>query len=302
MLAAPRLECIPESPPVSPVWATPRDIARDLGRDLVSLKATAATTTSSSHKSSYDSPKRLFFPLRSVLPQDYSDMYTEDVLADPSQLNSLGRPLFTDRSLVDWQLNDVRSLLIIDKLKPEWNGVVPTVIEPGYRIIVLGLDASDQDIVRALVDSDIYKEHGFDRQFRYQTAQYTVQAARARSASPRGLTKPEWRNIIENYLLNLACEAQCRIDYKKTCSAIKRQRAADQQQTITLSPPSPSSNSSTLLKKALLTSLSTSPDFPSKHRPHKVSLSRREKHQIWVQVQTRLYARLGLDWQPDDLA
>lgn len=36
------------------------------------------------------------------------------------------------------------------------------------------------------------------------------------------LSKPEWRNIIENYLLNVAVEAQCRYDFKQKRSEYKR--------------------------------------------------------------------------------
>ncbi|KAA8915701.1 hypothetical protein TRICI_002144 [Trichomonascus ciferrii] len=252
--------------------------------------------------------RELYLPLRAVLPTDYSDMYTEDLLQS-NNLNSLGRPLFTERALVDWTLNDIRSLLIVDRLRPEWKGRVPTICERGYRVMHLPLDATNNQIIHTLVSSDMYKEHDFDYSFLYQTAQYTVNAARQRQQQQhemfsmegnKPLTKPEWRNIIENYLLNLACEAQCRIDYKKTCSYLKKKKQ-EQHVTKPSSPPLNSSNTSPLLKKALLTSSSTSPDFPSYLRPSKPSLSRQEKQQVWVQVQTKLYRRLGLDWEADDL-
>lgn len=250
----------------------------------------------------------LYLPLRAVLPTDYSDMYTADLLQS-NNLNSLGRPLFTERALIDWTLNDIRSLLIIDRLRPEWKGRVPKVCERGYRVMHLPLDATNEQIIQTLVNSDMYKEHDFDYNFLHQTAQYTVQAARQRQqqevfsmdgSSNRPLTKPEWRNIVENYLLNLACEAQCRIDYKKTCSYLKKKKQ-EQHSIKPSSPPLNSSNTSPLLKKALLTSSSTSPDFPSYLKPSKPSLSRQEKQQVWVQVQTKLYRRLGLDWEADDL-
>lgn len=254
----------------------------------------------------------LYLPLRDVLPNDYSDMYTKDLLTE-SNVNSLGRPMFTERPLVDWTVNDIRSLLIIDNLKPEWNNKIPKICEKGYKVIYLPLNSNDEQIISALINSDIYKEHNFDYNFLYQTAQYTVQAARQRQLSTgifqfeeknNYLTKPEWRNIIENYLLNLACEAQCRIDYKKTCSYLKKKKQ-DQQISYktSTSPPLNSSNTSPLLKKALLTSSSTSPDFPScfKNSNNKPTLSKQEKHQVWVQVQTKLYRRLGLDWEADDI-
>lgn len=254
-----------------------------------------------------------------MLPKTFDDMYTPDVLENKALLTPQGRPLFTKRSLTDWTKNDTRSLLIVDSLRPEWHGRTPQIIEPGYRVQVLPFDATDKQIIQTLVSSDIYKEMQFEKAFLDQTAQYTVQAARQRQGSMAGsrLSKPEWRNIIENYLLNLACEAQCRLDFKKACSYLKRhklyeleqQARSSQQQQQSYQPAKKSS--SPLLKKALLTSLSTSPDFPpaflnggnAEHAAHKktVSLSRAEKQKIWVQVQTELYARLGLNWEADEL-
>lgn len=256
--------------------------------------------------------KSNFLPLHSVFPKSFDDMYTPDVLENKALLARDGRPSFTHRELADWTKNDIRSLLIVDSLRPEWNGQVPQIIEPGYRVQVLPFDATDEQLIAGLVGSDIYKEMKFEPEFLVQTAQYTVEAARQRRAATNStqtkLTKPEWRNIIENYLLNLGCEAQCRLDFKKSCSYLKRHKLYQQQQNHhprqPTSTPATKKSTSPLLKKAILTSLSTSPDFPSQQSvpaPAKVSLSRAEKQQIWVQVQTELYARLGLNWEADEL-
>jgi hypothetical protein len=239
----------------------------------------------------------LSLPLHAVLPRDFSDMYTSDILADPHHLNDLGRPLFTERAIVDWGLNDIRSLLIVEQLRPEWRGCLPKIKEKGYRLVHLPLDASDDEIVNTLVNSDIYKEHGFDRQFLIQSAQYTVSATRDRSNSgTAALTKPEWRNIIENYQLNLACEAQCRLDYKRACTQLKRSKQSQQAS----SPPKTST--SPLLRQALLASAPEIPPELKHSMAHKrVSLSQQEKQTIWVQVQSQLYRRLGLDWEADEL-
>lgn len=260
----------------------------------------------------------LVLPLATVVPNDFSDMYGDDVVSDSRNLNALGRPLFTQRDLIDWNLNDLRSLLVVERLKPQWNGELPLIAEKGYRMILLPLDSSDEEIIDTLVRSDIYKEHNFDEKFLRQTAKYTVEAARQRPSPPSSLssspssllgspvfdfdqkrpalTKPQWRNIIENYLLNLGCEAQCRLDYKKACVILKKQK----QQQMELN----NNGSNSLLKKALLTSSSTSPDFPSYFKAHlhngKPGLSRSEKQTVWVSVQKKLYDRLGLDWEADD--
>lgn len=272
------------------------------------------------HSPSPPTPRQPVKPLKSVLPATFADLYTPDLLADPAQLTVQGRPKFTTRELVDWELNDTRSLLIVDELRPEWvRSGVPRVIEPGYRVQVLPRTASDEELVRGLVESDIYMEHKFEESFLVQTAEYTVKAARALAVGngqgAKVLSKPEWRNVIENYLLNLACEAQCRMDFKQACLDLKRHK----RQQLTPKPvsasgnassTSPSRSTSPLLKQALMTRLSTSPEFASLQNQHnhqlqmqakKVSLSRTEKQQLWVTVQTKLYKRLGLDWQPDEL-
>jgi len=269
-----------------------------------------------------------YITLKQATPSAFHDMYTSDILENAT-LTASGRPSFTQRNLVDWGLNDVRSLLIITELKPEWNGVIPTIVEPGYKFSVLPLTSSNRQIVETLVSSDIYKEFEFDKKFLTQTAKYTVEAARHRRTSSSSvpqmfefdqespLTKAEWRNIIENYLLNLGCEAQCRLDYERICHTIKRQKrlqsstTSSQSSSLTsssISHHSPSSSPPSLLKQALLASSSTSPDFPSYLKPksasttrQKISLSREEKQRIWVQVQSQLYRRLGLDWEADEL-
>lgn len=238
---------------------------------------------------------KIYLPLKSLLPTSYKNMYTPDVLENKNMLTRDGRPLFTQRDLIDWTKNDTRSLLIVPELRPEWHGRVPQAIEPGYNVVVLPLDSSDDRIIQTLVQSDIYKEHAFEERFLLQTAQYTVQAARQRCASKTQMTLAEWRNVIENYLLNLACEAQCRDDFKKSCALLKKHKQRElRQQSNSAKMP--------LLKRAIMTRLSTSPDYKEMNGPvAKVSLSRTEKQQIWVHVQTELYARLGLDWEADEL-
>ncbi|ODQ63363.1 hypothetical protein NADFUDRAFT_28970 [Nadsonia fulvescens var. elongata DSM 6958] len=261
-------------------------------------------------------------PLSSVLPNSFSDMYTADIMNDKHLLLPNGRPQFTSRELIDWQLNDLRSLLIIPSMKPEWNGVIPVIVDDLapkgstnlklFRILVLPLDASDQLITQTLVSSDIYLEHGFDAEFLLQTAQYTLEAARQRQYSARGmkplssgflqsekvtkiiLTKPEWRNIIENYMLNLGCEAQCRMDFRLACTELRNRPVAKPIEDN--NSHNTKSNSNSLLKRALLTSSSTSPDAPS---ANKSSLTKEEKQRIWTLVQHHLYKRIGLNWEPD---
>lgn len=301
-----------------------------------------------------------------VIPRDYSAYYCAEVLSNRSQLLPSGRPVFTDRSLVDWKINDLRSLLIVDQLKPQWGKCVPRLKEKGFRLMHLPLTASDDEIVETLATSDLYREHNFDHDFLVQTAKYTVHAARerayyryckevksrtvvprmSRSMSDVPLTRPEWRNVIENYLLNLGCEAQCRRDYKDACVELKKHKAMLEQQQqqasmacgsecnngderhtnmtcqsrIKTIPSLKKNQSTSLLKRAILTAVSTSPETiicqccsaagvaaverqreQQQQLTKKVSLSRQEKQTVWVTVQTQLYKRLGLDWEADKL-
>ncbi|SSD61052.1 related to Protein STD1 [Saccharomycodes ludwigii] len=311
----------------------------------VAQSSILSSVDSSSSIIGYNKPP-LLISLQEALPQSFVDMYFPEVLMDPSNLLSNGRPKFTKRELLDWDLNDIRSLLIVDKLRPEWgnqkpiidfpvgsNGVAANKQFPNFSITVLPLDSPDEVIISTLVQSDLYIEHNLDIEFKLMSAKYTVQAARKRHESLRNgvkepimyLSKPEWRNIIENYLLNIAVEAQCRFDFKKTCNEYKKWKIERNNSVLhrpDMPPPSfipqagnkksAGSNNGTcsLLKRALLkNSLKRgSMDLPQTNtnnnmnmNVNKVSLTKEEKGMIWHQVQTDVYQRLGLDWKPDNM-
>lgn len=241
---------------------------------------------------------RVMISLQDALPTSFQDMYAPELLADPALLID-GRPMFTKRALLDWDLNDIRSLLIVEQLKPEWGNMLPIIYSPaGFKFEYLPLDADDGTIIQVLVDSDIYKEAKFDRQFREQTAKYTLNAARSRHAmylQNSGLpiyynnkfSKPEWRNVIENFLLNLAVEAQCRYDFKKSCHELKKLKKNDVKPQVT------NGGGNSLLRKALLNDSSSKANIPK--------LSKEDKARLWTQVQAKVYKRIGLDWTPDTL-
>lgn len=257
--------------------------------------------------------------LQDALPKTFYDMYApEVVMSDPGNLLCNGRPKFTERALLDWELNDIRSLLIVENLKPEWGGCLPSVISPEpsmpqFRLQLLPLSSSDAFIIETLVSSDLYAEFNLDYQFKLTSAKYTVAAARKRHEHTTGrrepimqLSKPEWRNIIENYLLNIAVEAQCRFDFKHCCSEFKKSKQLEQQSNLKrpdMPPPSfiPHSRGS-LLKKALMKNFQKSVNDGSAGpiRQGKVSLTKEEKARIWSECQARVYQRLGLDWMPDN--
>ena len=98
--------------------------------------------------------------LDEALPKTFYDMYSPDILlADPSNILCNGRPKFTKRELLDWDLNDIRSLLIVEKLRPEWGNQLPEVVAvgnnmPQFRLQLLPLYSSDETIIATLVHSD----------------------------------------------------------------------------------------------------------------------------------------------------
>ncbi|KAG0671857.1 Msn3-like protein [Maudiozyma exigua] len=278
--------------------------------------------------------------LEDALPKTFFDMYAPELFTqDPSKILYNGRPTFTKRELLDWDLNDIRSLLIVDQLKPEWGNKLPEIITnesnlPNFKFILLPLYSSDEFIINTLVNSDLYIEANLDYEFKLTSAKYTVAAARKRHEQMTGLneqimnlSKPEWRNIIENYLLNIAVESQCRFDFKQQCSEFKKWKI---QQTNLKKPdmPPPSvipmsihqsnngKTSNTLLKKALLknmqmkniqqqqqnsidNTLMTGGAPDSNVAVPKVSLTKEEKASIWSHCQAQVYQRLDLDWKPD---
>lgn len=303
--------------------------------------------------------KPLTLTLEQALPTIFYDMYSPDILMNPQNLMSNGRPNFTKRELLDWDINDIRSLLIIESLRPEWNGKLPTIAFnqlqgnngtepsiPEFRFQLLPLNSPDEFIISTLVSSDLYIEANLDYEFKLTSAKYTVNSARKRHEELIGhhepvmqLSKPEWRNIIENYLLNIAVEAQCRFDFKKACSeykkwkldqlkqqALQQNMILQQQNTVkkpNMPPPSiiPKKSKNSLLRRALLRNSQIKIEeqleleqqqalqqqqqqapVPLVEVPTKVSLTKDEKSMVWSHCQLQVYQRLGLDWTPDNVS
>lgn len=197
-------------------------------------------THSTAHSSLLPPPAKIItqISLQDALPKTFYDMYAPEILmSDPSNILCNGRPKFTERALLDWELNDIRSLLIVENTRPEWGNQLPEIVTdapnlPKFRFQLLPLFSTDEFIIQTLVSSDLYMEAALDYQFKVTSAKYTVLAARKRHEQMIGhsepvmqLSKPEWRNIIENYLLNIAVEAQCRYDFKHSCSEFKKYKA-----------------------------------------------------------------------------
>ncbi|KAK9322233.1 hypothetical protein V1517DRAFT_308221 [Lipomyces orientalis] len=310
----------------------------------------------------------------------------------------LRRPSFTRRDLIDWELNDLRSLCIVAELKPDWlpdaptptasnrqllAQAVPLLREENFRLILLPLSADDATIIDTLVNSDLYVEFGFSMNHRARLARETIDICLRSRHDKSGLTKPEWRRLIDNYLLALGCEAQGRVDFKKAVmnralrnreqqlakgrgnllkrvllnratsstgvlpsrasgpvtatAALKTKMTPSSLSASTSSSPSLQAATAFLSRTTKSTteffqnlgpkaSLSSSPETvaassSSQQIPQHVIIpnfsstatssppanssilvSRAEQKLIWREVQILLYTRLGLDWEPTELA
>lgn len=305
-----------------------KDNARDIiesqlrtDNDMKSMLTSSSTIASSSSvassifsvpissNSSFSLPIIKEITLKEALPNRFDDMYSKETL-NCNELLPNGRPSFTRQALGDWEINDIRSLLIIPELKPEWNSTIPTILQEGipkFRIILLPLSSPIETIISTLVNSDIYLEANLDYDFKVTSATYIVQTAIHRKEQTMGIpihgpilhmTKIEWRNIIENYLLNMGVEAQCRHDFRERCHDYKLWKIEQKRQTQTsMPPPSVIPGKQSLLKRTLLKNHNQKDLSTPTH--HTITLTKEEKRIIWSQCQAQVYQRLGLDWIPD---
>ncbi|CCK69723.1 uncharacterized protein KNAG_0C06270 [Huiozyma naganishii CBS 8797] len=216
--------------------------------------------------------------LEQALPSTFADMYSPEILRENKLLPN-GRPEFTSRDLEGWELNDLRSLLIVERLRPEWGNSIPLVESPHgpqFHIVLLPLVCAKSVIIDTLVSCDLYAEAKIDFQFRWDNAACIVAAAQRQHEQFRDgkyrdgvfyLAKHEWRNIIESYLLNIAIEAQCRSDFRKRCDEFKLWKLQNN--------PASGEHSSTALGES--------------GEP----LSQDEKDILWEQCQMQVLQRLG---------
>ncbi|OWB81159.1 hypothetical protein B5S32_g5523 [[Candida] boidinii] len=274
-----------------------------------------------------------YITLEDALPRDYSDMYSSDLTA---QRFSNGRPIFTKRNLSNWELNDIRSLLIITELRSEWGNKLPIIISKNYytnikfNFIYLPLNSTDDEFIKILSNSDLYKESKFDLNFKIKTATHIIKNSRLRHANYlinnynipnnyfkedgnlinsendenikiyNNFLKYEWRNIIENYLLNLAVESQCRLEFKFRCSNLKKDRLKLLDNISNNN--SNNNNISNNVKNPLLSQaiLNNSHQISGGLLSNSIKLTTDEKNNIWNDVQKTVCNRLELDWSPDN--
>ncbi|KAK9464451.1 hypothetical protein V1512DRAFT_268257 [Lipomyces arxii] len=255
-------------------------------------------------------PPHQFYPSHSRTPSCFGDegLFSSMGIADLY----LRRPSFTKRALVDWEKNDLRSLCIVSELKPEWP-VPPLLKEENFKVVLLPLDSTEDQVATILASSDIYVEAEFSFDHRIRTARETVRICGRKSQI---LTLPEWRRLIDNYLLALGCEAQARLDYAKALAALVARKEQAKASTV----------QSNLLRRVLLNRTSSTrravtqapqpetgmPGLLSRtnsffqtlniKKPVPPPISITEQKALWREVQLLLYARLGLHWEPTEFS
>lgn len=190
------------------------------------------------------------------------------------------------RSLIEWEVNELRLWLLQLELRPEWHGQVPVIyLPPGFRFVWLDLTHGDAFFVKCLVESDIYKEEVKDMIFRKQVAEKIVVEGRQKhQETVRTLLKAsgpksemflveECRQMVEKFTLSLGIEAQCRYDLKKIVGGLKRQRNKQE---------------NPLLKAAILNDYAGTSDTRLQNR----GVSREEIEAIWRQVKESVVQRV----------
>jgi hypothetical protein len=92
--------------------------------------------------------------------------------------------------------------------------------------------------------------------------------------------KFEWRNIIENYMLNLGIEYECRTEFKTQISKLKK--IANEKRNLVSRDKSKIKND--LYKKVLM--------------ENKTSITDEVKMNVWKDVQSHVYRKLNMEgWE-----
>ncbi|ODV90503.1 hypothetical protein CANCADRAFT_44153 [Tortispora caseinolytica NRRL Y-17796] len=300
--------------------STKKPVVRDIDRSVSCEMPELEPTTSSASDSEVQHIETVAHPVAvsigDVIPQDFSSRYEPGIRG----LHKDGHRPFALASTIlpDWSLNDLRALLIVYELKPEWNGTVPQLTGSELKVQYIPLTVTDEEFTEALTSSELYKECNFSQELRLSMAKHAVESI-GRHDHTTPLTVPQWFYAIENYLLNLACEAQSRIDYQAAINRLLRERRApiaafrrDRSSTCTtsqgppisgnpapISGPADESSGDYLLKKvltnrALRVHRKSSGDLEAARL-----ISDEEKATIWNNIQAALHKRLELLWKKD---
>ncbi|PRT54310.1 hypothetical protein B9G98_01930 [Wickerhamiella sorbophila] len=113
------------------------------------------------------------------------------------------------RVLVDWVKNRFRCLLLLSHM-PQMD--LPKFPDQGFRFAVLPPDASTDEYIRTLTESDIYREHPLTPAVRRSVAESVLKKHNKRDLNSRA-------QIIQEYLWGLGVEIQVARLYKASLKA-----------------------------------------------------------------------------------
>ncbi|CCH63088.1 hypothetical protein TBLA_0J00900 [Henningerozyma blattae CBS 6284] len=160
----------------------------------------------------------------------------------------------TNVPLADWAINCQRAELLLQRLP---GSLHPSDSKDNTHVSDdMNSTSSAVALIPALLaGSDIYKEcTSISHDYRLTVAQYSFIRSLAINA--------DTKHIVDNYLLNLAIENQCNLNYKKRCLEFANWKLL--------------------------------------HCNYMGKLTRQEKAIVWSHCQSELYQLLGLNWTPDD--
>lgn len=157
-----------------------------------------------------------------------SEVEKLDIMYNRSEFE---RQLFNDqhRITIDWAKNKFRSVCILTSV-PSHTASLPVIDElNSCKFILLKADFSDEDYIRILTDSDLYKEHNIPRNTRIRFARDCIDRTRETKLASSIFTKDERALIIRTFLQKLAVEVQVQRLYRGSL----RERIRDKGRTST---------------------------------------------------------------------
>lgn len=143
-----------------------------------------------------------------------SEVEKLDIMYNRSEFE---RQLFNDqhRITIDWAKNKFRSVCILTAM-PEHSSNLPVIdVLNNVRFSLLKADATDEEYIRTLADSDLYREHNIARNTRMRFARDCIDRTRdAKQPSSADFSKDERALIIRSFLQKLAVEVQVQRLYR----------------------------------------------------------------------------------------
>ncbi|AOW05265.1 hypothetical protein B0I72DRAFT_103802 [Yarrowia lipolytica] len=197
-----------------------RDSSEDMTKDVKECLMRHKLNKKRSHQvlpTALSSEKNNLRPSRSE--EDFTGMTASEVEKLDIMYNrsEFERQLFNDqhRITIDWAKNKFRSVCILTAM-PAHSSTLPVIDKlNNCKFTLLRADATDEEYIRTLADSDLYREHNIARNTRMRFARDCIDRTRdAKQPSSANFTKDERALIIRTFLQKLAVEVQVQRLYR----------------------------------------------------------------------------------------